>query len=61
MIKLGDLVRLDPMDYPQYKGMLGVIIDKANALEDRWVVMIAGTFHEYFVKGISIEVVNESR
>lgn len=61
-MQIGDLVRLDEWQYPQYKGALGVVTgSRDHALERRWKVYIKGRLHPYFVDENALEVVNESR
>ena len=60
-MKVGDIVKLDPYDYPKYKDKLGVIIDKSPARDNRWIVMIDGRIHNFYISSESIEVVDESR
>ena len=59
MIKLGDLVKLNSHDYPQYKNMTGVVVGKSDHLPGRGLIMINGNIHEYYVRSESIEVLND--
>ncbi len=59
MIKVGDLVKLDPYDYPEYLGMTGVVVGKSEHLVGRWLIMIGGKLHEYYVRTVSIEVLSD--
>ncbi len=60
-MKVGDLVRLDPWHYPQYKGKIGVIAgSRVHMLETRWKVYVKGRLHPYMVDEDSLEVVSET-
>jgi hypothetical protein len=48
-MKVGDLVRLSILDYPQYRGKIGVLVREHGV--DRWRVYIAGRTHPYLVHG----------
>ena len=58
-MKVGNLVKLKEDDYPQYEGKLALIVEER--LVDRFVVMVSGKLHPYFVHRISMEVVSEGR
>jgi len=61
-MKVGDLVKLSPCDYPQYRGQVGILMsDEGDGL---WKVFIEGRLHPYLVHRINLlrpEVINESR
>ena len=61
-MKVGDLVKLSPCDYPQYRGQIGILAsDEGDGL---WKVFIKGKFHPYLVNTVNLlrpEVINESR
>ena len=65
-MKQGDLVKLNELRFPQYKGMLGVLGVKrlwASASPDhmRWIVFIDNKWHPYIVDEWNMELVNEAR
>lgn len=63
-MKIGDLVKLDKIAYPQYRGKLGIIHSEweYNHFEDlKWAVMIDGRIHPYTINSKYIEVINENR
>ncbi len=59
-MQVGDLVRLSPCDYPQYRGQVGILMsDEGDGL---WKVFIKGRLHKYLVN-VNItetEVINAS-
>ena len=65
-MKVGDLVRLSPCDYPQYRRHVGILIsDHGDGL---WEVHIKGKLHPYLVHQINLlrpriggDTINESR
>lgn len=63
-MKVGDLVKLSPCDYPQYRGQIGILVsDEGDRL---WKVFIKGKLHPYLVNMINLlrpdtVVINESR
>ena len=60
-MKVGDLVKFDEWQYPQYKGKIGVIAgSRQHLLEKRWKVYVKGRLHPYMVDEDSLEVVNET-
>jgi len=72
LVKIGDLVKLDKIAYPQYRGKLGIIHSEwefnhfadvqVTGPEDlKWAVMIDGRIHPYTINGKYIEVINENR
>ena len=73
-MKVGDLVKLNPIDYPQQKGELGVLVSvspphpgprtrtTARSRSARfWAVMIAGKIHPYTIAEEDMEVINASQ
>jgi len=65
-MKQGDLVKLNELSFPQYKGMLGVLGVKrlwGSASPDhmRWIVFIDNKWHPYIVDEWNMELVNEAR
>ena len=74
-MKIGDLVKLDKIAYPQYRGKLGIIHSEWEfnhfvpelggsppSPEDlKWAVMIDGRIHPYTINSKYIEVINENR
>jgi hypothetical protein len=65
-MKVGDLVKLSPCDYPQYRRYVGILIsDHGDGL---WEVHIKGKLHPYLVHQINLlrpriggDTINESR
>jgi hypothetical protein len=57
-MKVGDLVKLNDVDYPQYRGKVALIIEVRPS--DRFVVSVGDKIQPYFVYKDSIEVLNES-
>lgn len=68
-MKVGDLVKLNPIDYPQQKGELGVLIKAVSTADWAsrprpaacWAVMIAGKIHPYTIAEEDMEVINASQ
>ena len=65
-MKQGDLVKLNELSFPQYKGMLGVLGVKrlsraASPDHMRWIVFIDNKWHPYIVDEWNMELVNEAR
>ena len=58
-MQIGDLVKLDPHDYPQYRDSFGIIIGMSSQRSGKYIVAIDGKIHEYFVSEISIKVVSK--
>jgi|10_taG_2_1085330.scaffolds.fasta_scaffold39763_5 hypothetical protein len=58
-MKVGDLVKLNDVDYPQFRDKVALIVEVR--LSDRFVVSVGDKIHPYFVHKNSIEVLNESR
>ena len=54
-MKAGNLVKLSTIDYPQYEGKIGILIDEVDI--DQWAVLINGKPHPYQVHTISMQVV----
>jgi len=46
-MKVGDLVELCNVNYPQHKGEFGVLVELRYT--GRWIVMIGGVLHPYVV------------
>ena len=61
-IKVGDLCRLDEVNYPQYRGMVG-IVKKAWRPDivtcSKWFVYIDGRTHPYSIEEKFVEVKGE--
>ncbi len=62
-MKVGDLVKLNEVSYPQYKGKVGVLVDFGTmpSASTPWIVMISGKLHTFFVKEYDMELADESR
>ena len=65
-MKQGDLVKLNELSFPQYKGMIGVLGVKrlpraASPDHMRWIVFIDNKWHPYIVDEWNMELVNEAR
>lgn len=66
-MKQGDLVKLNELRFPQYKGMLGVLGVKrlwsaaAGLRNERWIVFIDNKWHPYIVDEWNMELVNGPR
>jgi len=59
-MKEGSLVTLSVVDYPQYKGMTGLLVKRAP-LKKTWAVMIAGKLHPFGIREQSmLRMSNES-
>ena len=58
-MKVGDLIKLNDVDYPQYRDKVALIVEVRHS--DRFVVSVGDKIHPYFVYKNSIEVLNESR
>ena len=58
-MRIGDLVRLCEESYPQYRGMLGVLV--RDLAPGQWMVVINGRVHPYQVHFASMEVISENR
>ena len=54
-MKAGNLVKLSTIDYPQYEGKIGMLIDEVDI--DQWAVLINGKPHPYRIHTISMQVV----
>ena len=62
-MKVGDLVRLCELSYPQYRGKVGILVRwlTSPAPSTPWEVVINGKSHPYVVYQADMEVINESR
>jgi|TARA_R110002051_G_scaffold281080_1_gene342707 hypothetical protein len=62
-MKVGDLVKFNAMNYPQYKGMAGVLTRRLNraASSTPWAVLINGKMHSFHICEEDMEVISESR
>jgi hypothetical protein len=61
-MKSGDLVTLDPEIYVREKGYVGQLLERAPThFGERWIVLIKGRVHPYYVDGSDMEVIGESR
>ncbi len=61
-MKVGDLVRLDPELYVREKGYVGQVIERApTSLEKKWIVLIKGRVHPYYIVEDDMEMISESR
>ena len=58
-MKVGDLVKLNDVDYPQFRDKVALIVEVR--LSDRFVVSVCDKSHPYFLYKSAIEVLNESR
>ncbi len=61
-MRVGTAVKLSPMDYPQYRGHIGILMNEPEV--DQWRVYINGKVHPYLVHRVSMlkaEVINASR
>ena len=60
-MKIGTAVKLSAMDYPQYRGYVGILMDEPEV--DQWKVYIDGKVHPYHVHRASMlkaKVINAS-
>lgn len=61
-MKTGDLVRLDPEIYVREKGCVGQVLERAPThFGEKWIVMIKGRVHPYYISEEDMEIVSESR
>lgn len=61
-MKTGDLVKLDPEIYVREKGYVGQVLERAPThFGERWIVMIKGRVHPYYINEEDMEIVSESR
>jgi hypothetical protein len=64
-VKVGDLVKLCEIGYPQYVGLLGILVRGGvgigSAPSTPWVVMINGKLHTFYINEDDMEAINESR
>jgi len=60
VMKVGDLVRLDPELYRREKGYVGLLLH-LTPVTGKWMVMIKDRVHPYYIDEEDMEVVNESR
>ena len=61
-MKVGDLVGLDPELYVRERGCVGQILERAPThFGEKWIVMIKGRVHPYYIDGKNMTVLNESR
>ena len=61
-MKVGDLVRLDPELYAREKDCVGQVLERAAVhFGKRWIVMIKGRVHPYYIDEKDMEVVSETR
>ena len=62
-MKTGDLVKLCPVNYPQYAGKTGVLVGYGThpAPATPWEVMINGKVHSFYIYACDMELANESR
>jgi len=62
-VKIGDLVKLCEIGYPQYVGLLGILVrcGSSPAPSTPWVVMINGKLHTFYINEDDMEAINESR
>ena len=51
-MKVGDLVKISPCDYPQYRGHVGILVNEEYP--DQWKVFIKGNVHPYLVHRINL-------
>ena len=57
-MKVGDLVKLNDVDYPQYRDKVALIVEERSPTI--FVVSVGDVIHPYLVHKYSIEVLNES-
>jgi len=60
-MKVGDLVKFNAMNYPQYKGMAGLLVLRHNPHRYAWAVMISGKIHPFHICEEDMEVINAGR
>jgi len=60
-VKVGDLVLLNELRYPEHKGKAAIIVSASGVLSERWCVVINGQVLEHFVHSNDMRVLNESR
>ena len=62
-MKVGDMVKLNPEFYVREKNYTGILVEKAESTRLRshkkWIVMIRGRIHPYFIDQTDMEVINE--
>ena len=58
-MKVGDLVKLNERDYPQYRDKVALIIEERTP--NIFAVSVGDAVHPYLVHKYSIEVLSESR
>ena len=58
-VNAGDIVKLNPVSYPRYKGKTGVAVRQMMPEwgAGRWMVMIEGKLHPYVIDSADMEVV----
>ena len=62
MIKVGDLVRLDPELYVRERGCVGQVLEPAPVhFGEKWIVMIKDRVHPYYIDEKDMEKISESR
>ena len=58
----GDLVKIDEYLYPQLKGKVGMLVEKAPPrINVQWIVSVSGRLHPYYIGELDMEVISESR
>ena len=58
-MKVGDLVKLNEREYPQYRDKVALIIEERTP--NIFAVLVGDTVHPHLVHKYSIEVIDESR
>ena len=56
-LKVGDLIKFNSTEYPQYNSKLGIIIEEKRI--DQFFISIDGRIHPYLVHRISLEKISE--
>jgi hypothetical protein len=54
-MKVGDLIKLCEIGYPQYKRATGVLVELRYV--GRWIVMINGVLHPYVIDETDMVIV----
>ena len=60
-MKVGDLVKFSEEFYPEWKGKIGLLVEKKAASgpdrDPMWQVMVDGTIHSFYVPSEDLEVI----
>lgn len=49
---IGDMIRLDEKDYPQYRGMAGILLQEIGI--GYWEVLINGQSHDFRINELAM-------